>query len=30
MRVSSYWQIITMGAIILGALVIGQFNKERL
>jgi ribose transport system permease protein/inositol transport system permease protein len=28
MRVSSYWQIITMGAIILGALIIGQFKKE--
>jgi len=28
MRVSSYWQIITMGAIILVALIIGQFKKE--
>lgn len=28
MRVSSYWQIITMGAIILGALIIGQYKKE--
>ena len=28
MKVSSYWQIITMGAIILGALIIGQFEKE--
>jgi len=28
MKVSSYWQIITMGAIILGALIIGQFKKE--
>jgi|LDZU01.1.fsa_nt_gi ribose transport system permease protein len=28
MRVSSYWQIITMGAIILGALIIGQFKKD--
>jgi len=28
MRVSSYWQIITMGVIILGALIIGQFKKE--
>jgi ribose transport system permease protein len=28
MRISSYWQIITMGAIILGALIIGQFKKE--
>lgn len=28
MRVSSYWQIIAMGAIILAALIIGQFNKK--
>jgi len=28
MRVSSYWQIITMGVIILVALIIGQFRKE--
>jgi len=28
MKVSSYWQIIAMGAIILAALIIGQFNKE--
>lgn len=28
MRVSSYWQIITMGVIILVALIIGQFKKE--
>jgi ribose transport system permease protein/inositol transport system permease protein len=28
MKVSSYWQIVTMGVIILGALIIGQFKKE--
>lgn len=28
MKVSSYWQIITMGVIILGALIIGQYKKE--
>jgi len=28
MRISSYWQIIAMGVIILAALVIGQFEKE--
>lgn len=28
MKVSSYWQIIAMGAIVLAALIIGQFNKE--
>lgn len=28
MRVSSYWQIIVMGAIILSALIIGQYKKE--
>ena len=28
MKISSYWQIITMGVIILGALIIGQFEKE--
>lgn len=28
MRISSYWQIITMGLIILGTLIIGQFRKE--
>jgi len=28
MKVSSYWQIIAMGVIILAALIIGQYNKE--
>jgi len=28
MRISSYWQIIAMGVIILVALIIGQFKKE--
>ena len=28
MKVSSYWQIIAMGGIILSALIIGQYNKE--
>ena len=28
MKISSYWQIITMGTIILVALIIGQLNKE--
>jgi ribose transport system permease protein len=28
MRVSSYWQIITMGVIILAALIIGQLKKD--
>ena len=28
MKVSSYWQIVAVGAIILGALIIGQFKKE--
>ncbi len=28
MKISSYWQIITMGVIILGALIIGQYKKE--
>ncbi len=28
MKVSSYWQIVAVGVIILGALIIGQYNKE--
>jgi ribose transport system permease protein len=28
MKVSSYWQIVAVGVIILGALIIGQYKKE--